>query len=781
MDRLGICNHNKYRRKNNEKKKDVDNINNKQDTEECCEHNNVDAASSCSSTSSSSDNPKCRRSGESYYSQLFGHINPSIGLLTSNNPPHGGRIVKLRTKVRQGKYFGRIVEAQTLNVKNNPHDPKMKKRRHYYEHVRMRPKELISRSFSAPNASLKQNDEHDENDDDVVDDNGEPGPGAIWAMKFSQDGRYMAAGGQRCVIRIWKTRECNYTTMSTTITRNSSEGEHRWSSFPNDASEENEEISRQSISIFEDEPIRTFCGHTADILDICWSKKHFLLSSSMDNCVMLWHISVQQCLCVFKHVDFVTSIAFHPFDDRLFLSGSADGKVRLWSVPGRAVLHWNHPPDNNILTAVNFTTDGKTVCAGSYDGQVFLFNTDDMKYISQFSVKKEGQKRGHKITGIQPLPGFPSDNDKILVTSNDSMVRLYDVRDQSINHKYKGAENESTQIKASFSDDGQLIVCGSDKGRIHIWSTNPHDMPYMNERNTRSETSLSQLITQFPEPLSTVHNNDSTISDINLTVLQNNNNRPRSNSRRSLSAWFHRNSHRGGHHYHRHVHSTNCYFYAHQGIVTCAIFAPTKTRQQLAATGEDIIYNHTHVPYIHYNVVKHGDDHIVIGGGENGNNIDSDDSSNDNTSDGKEEEGKDQELITNKSRQRQDNNNKNQQQQPIIKATSTIRTSSSMQSIQENDHQALKARLEYPYSEGQIIISADEHGCIKVWRIDSGVYESNIDRLSSNHTNSNQHSRKSSMSLSIMGGGGGKGESSSHHGSGPRSRLSFSSRFSNKK
>jgi hypothetical protein len=26
----------------------------------------------------------------------------------------------------------------------------------------------------------------------------------------------------------------------------------------------------------------------------------------------LWHITQQQCLCVFQHPDFVTSIAFHP-------------------------------------------------------------------------------------------------------------------------------------------------------------------------------------------------------------------------------------------------------------------------------------------------------------------------------------------------------------------------------------------------------------------------------------------------------------------------------------
>ena len=38
----------------------------------------------------------------------------------------------------------------------------------------------------------------------------------------------------------------------------------------------------------------------------------FLLSSSMDKTVKLWHISRKECLCCFQHSEFVTSIAFHP-------------------------------------------------------------------------------------------------------------------------------------------------------------------------------------------------------------------------------------------------------------------------------------------------------------------------------------------------------------------------------------------------------------------------------------------------------------------------------------
>lgn len=90
--------------------------------------------------------------------------------------------------------------------------------------------------------------------------------------------------------------------------------------------------------IFMPKPFCTYTGHTSDLLDVSWSKNYFILSSSMDKTVRLWHISRKECLCCFQHIDFVTAIVFHPRDDRYFLSGSLDGKLRLWNIPDKKVL-----------------------------------------------------------------------------------------------------------------------------------------------------------------------------------------------------------------------------------------------------------------------------------------------------------------------------------------------------------------------------------------------------------------------------------------------------------
>ena len=69
------------------------------------------------------------------------------------------------------------------------------------------------------------------------------------------------------------------------------------------------ETSKPSVSlasaeaecpVLQNVPHRTYMGHTADVLDLAWSKSQFLLTASMDKTVRLWHISMEDCLRVFK-------------------------------------------------------------------------------------------------------------------------------------------------------------------------------------------------------------------------------------------------------------------------------------------------------------------------------------------------------------------------------------------------------------------------------------------------------------------------------------------------
>ncbi|KAA3677323.1 WD repeat-containing protein 44, partial [Paragonimus westermani] len=57
----------------------------------------------------------------------------------------------------------------------------------------------------------------------------------------------------------------------------------------------------------------------------------------------------------------------------------------------------------------------------------------------------------------------------ILVTSNDSRLRLIDARDYHTLCKYRGFVNETSQIRASFSPTGRYLISGSENAFFYIW------------------------------------------------------------------------------------------------------------------------------------------------------------------------------------------------------------------------------------------------------------------------------------------------------------------------
>ncbi|KAI5479504.1 WD repeat protein 44 [Pseudohyphozyma bogoriensis] len=302
---------------------------------------------------------------------------------------------------------------------------------------------------------------------------------AVWTMKWSVDGKYLAVGGKDGVVRIWEVLATSQDRINATSYDHHHSTDYpetpRTPATPTTSRAEKKKSSPKApcsvMPVFGTKPLHEFKGHEADVLDLSWSKNNFLLSSSMDKTVRLWHVSRSECLCAFQHLDFVTSIAFHPKDDRFFLSGSLDCKLRLWNIPEKRVHLWTELPE--LITSVAFTSDGKLAIAGSFTGICMFFDVDSFRYHAQFAAKSTRGKnsKGRKITSMISLPVPSSGGERLLVTSNDSRMRLYHIADKAVEMKYAGHENTSSQIRASFSDDARFIISGSEDRHVYIWES----------------------------------------------------------------------------------------------------------------------------------------------------------------------------------------------------------------------------------------------------------------------------------------------------------------------
>ncbi|CAH8485771.1 unnamed protein product [Schistosoma turkestanicum] len=277
-------------------------------------------------------------------------------------------------------------------------------------------------------------------------------------------------------------------------------------------------VHRERRTVFRSKPLLVLRGHEGVVTELAWSKNLFLLATSMDHQVRLWHISRRECLCVFSHNDTVPTIVFHPKDDRYFLSGSLDGKLRLWNIPDKKVRFWVEVPvpsalpvatntssstntvanfftrsnpytgsqyttsmlglssskgnssggvgPKTVITCATFACEGTKVVVGTYDGRVLFFNSE-LSYITFITIKSGTTKGRHcRVTAIEC---DPSDSNKILVTSNDSRLRLVDARDYHTLCKYRGFVNETSQIRASFSPTGRYLISGSENAFFYIW------------------------------------------------------------------------------------------------------------------------------------------------------------------------------------------------------------------------------------------------------------------------------------------------------------------------
>lgn len=464
---------------------------------------------------------------------------------------------------------------------------------------------------------------------------------AIWKTKFSLDGKYMAAGCKDGSIRIWKVicspierLELNsqiepnmVSRAKTSIIKNklsndansaAQSSSYLHSSF--DQHEKSSEFFDLYAPVFHPTPIRVFKEHTHDILDLNWSKNNFIVTSSMDKTVKVWHPDRKASLKTFHHPDFVTSVCFHPTDDRFFISGCLDHKCRLWSIVDDEVCY--EFDSHDLITSVAFSPDdGKLTIIGTFNGYLYTLLTDSLKPLSSFHISdRKTQIRdsstiypdplrthnGPRVTGLTTFIAPIDKSLRILVTSNDSRIRVFNLNTKNMLEIIKGFHGGVISHSAELGTSNGIpyIMCGSDDHWIYGWrlkssiddtisdskknkgSLKPSDsLKNLFHRSNLSRSSSQSSRSGRTDELAGLAMTNLNGSDKTYAMVEGG--KSESNHRHSfISSLMH------GHHRSYVKNSRYLAFHAHSAPVTSVSIAPEGTGKLLSLS-DDVIYELT--------------------------------------------------------------------------------------------------------------------------------------------------------------------------------------------
>nr|UNY85624.1 WD40-containting protein [Zea mays] len=309
--------------------------------------------------------------------------------------------------------------------------------------------------------------------------------GAILTMKFSPDGQFLATGGEDGVVRVWGVAQSEDCKIPMDDPSRVYLKAHRQSGLgPVDADNEKKckvKGVKQSAdsacvviptAVFQisKQPLHEFRGHSGDVLNLSWSNNKHLLSASTDKTVRLWEIGSANCITVFPHSNFVTCVQFNPTNENQFISGSIDGKIRVWDIPRCSVIDWVDIRD--IITAVCYRPDGKGAVVGTITGNCRFYDASDnlLRFETQVAVSGKEKSSLKRITAFEFSPNNPS---KLMVTSADSKIKI--LEGTTVTQNYSGLRTGSCQSLATFTPDGQHIVCASEDSNIYVWNHENQD------------------------------------------------------------------------------------------------------------------------------------------------------------------------------------------------------------------------------------------------------------------------------------------------------------------
>lgn len=163
---------------------------------------------------------------------------------------------------------------------------------------------------------------------------------SVNAVRFSPNGQFLASGDDEGAVFIWELKERDEATMLDPLNDDENNNKEEWY------------------------PVKLLRGHLDDIYDISWSKDgNFLVSSSMDNTVIMWDMQKYTKVHIFSDFKgYVQGVSWDPLNKYIASVGS-DRALRIHNVNTKKIAYniskapWTNSTEKGTFRARLFYDD----------------------------------------------------------------------------------------------------------------------------------------------------------------------------------------------------------------------------------------------------------------------------------------------------------------------------------------------------------------------------------------------------------------------------------------
>jgi WD40 repeat protein len=217
-----------------------------------------------------------------------------------------------------------------------------------------------------------------------------------------------------------------------------------------------------------------------------------LLSADEAGAIVCWDVASREPLAAFAHPALkrgdpalaVTAVV--PLDDTRFVTASAQGDLRQWTIEGRWGEWKRLEGHAERVLALDFNPSGTLLAVGAghtnRDGEVTIWETG-----KGMLVRRLANAHSDSVYGVR----FSPDGTRLATASADKFVKVFDVSD---GREWRSLEGHTNHVlSVDWSADGRQLVSGGADNVIKFWD------PEAGE-STRSSQPLDKQITNLRWP-----------------------------------------------------------------------------------------------------------------------------------------------------------------------------------------------------------------------------------------------------------------------------------------